>query len=118
MVAMIGDGRPTSTPHLFVAGLGYVGERAGLHAIAHGWRVSGFCRTADKANMLRRRSGIDAYHLDLDDQYTGLSSEALEALSGASHLLMTVPPIAGRNRDPVLALHGHQVLNAVSSGRL
>ena len=99
--------------HLFVAGLGYVGERLAVRAASElGWRVSGSCRTADKAALIRRRSGIDAYPFDLDDEYLGLNRDGLDALSSATHVLATVPPIADCNRDPLLALHRPVLLRA------
>jgi nucleoside-diphosphate-sugar epimerase len=99
--------------HLFVAGLGYVGERLAVRAASElGWRVSGSCRTADKAALIRRRSGIDAYPFDLDDEYVGLNRDGLDALSSATHVLATVPPIADFNRDPLLALHRPVLLRA------
>ena len=102
-----------SQSHLFVAGLGYVGERLAVRAASElGWRVSGSCRTADKAALIRRRSGIDAYPFDLDDEYVGLNRDGLDALSSATHVLATVPPIADFNRDPLLALHRPVLLRA------
>lgn len=106
-------------PHLFVAGLGYVGLRVGLAAQNElGWRVSGCCRTTERADALTRATGIDAFHLDLDDTYSGLPPEGLAALEDATHVLATIPPIADLSRDPLLALHGARIQRAASDGRL
>ena len=57
---------------------------------------------------MRAATGIEAHRFDLDDDYTGLDAAGLEALSGATHVLATVPPIADGDRDPLLALHGER----------
>lgn len=106
-------------PTLFVFGLGYVGVRVGLAAQELGWRVCGSVRAVDRAEELYRATGIEAHTFDLDEEYSGLSSTGLLALADASHLLCTVPPVADLDRDPLLALHGADVMQATSeSGRL
>jgi len=44
--------------------------------------------------------------LDLDDNYSGLSSEATADLQSSTIVVQTVAPIADFDRDPLLALHG------------
>ena len=73
--------------------------------------MSGSCRAADSAEALRS-AGIDAHTFDLDDGYAGLELAGLVALSEATHVLATVPPIADLDRDPLLALHREQLLQA------
>ena len=105
-----------SQPHLFIVGLGFVGERVGLRAEELGWRVSGSCRTAEKAKIFRQRSGIAAHAFDLDDEYVGLNGAGLDALGSATHVLATMPPIADLSRDPLLALHREALLRAACDG--
>ena len=73
--------------------------------------MSGSCRAADSAEALGS-AGIDAHTFDLDDGYAGLELAGLVALSEATHVLATVPPIANLDRDPLLALHREQLLQA------
>ena len=58
--------------------------------------------------MALRCAGVDTFAFDLDDAYTGLEPAGLEALAAATHLLITVPPVADLDRDPLLALHMQQ----------
>jgi len=88
----------TATPHLFCFGLGYSAGFLARNLQAQGWRVSGTCRSAEKAAKLRDQ-GIAAHLFDrgrpLDD--------AAAALRGVTHLLSSVPP--DEAGDPVLDLH-------------
>ena len=97
-----------TTSRLFIFGLGYVGRQVAYEALKQGvWHVSGSCRSPEKAVALRV-AGVETYAFDLDDAYTGLEPAGLEALAAATHLLVTVPPVADLDRDPLLALHMQQ----------
>ena len=99
----------SGTSRLFIFGLGYVGRQVAYEALEQGgWHVSGSCRSPEKAVALRC-AGVDTFAFDLDDAYTGLEPAGLEALAAATHLLITVPPVADLDRDPLLALHLQQV---------
>ena len=100
------------SPTLFVFGLGYVGLRLGLQALAAGWHVSGSVRDAGRAHALRLATGIEVHTFDLDDAYAGLDTGGLDSLRQATHVLATVPPIADRNRDPLIALHRESLIEA------
>mmetsp|Transcript_68635 Transcript_68635/g.114059 ORF Transcript_68635/g.114059 Transcript_68635/m.114059 type:complete len:338 (-) Transcript_68635:214-1227(-) len=99
-----------SSPHLFIAGLGYVGLHIACAARDAGWRVSGSCR-ACKVELFRDM-GVSAHIFDLDDACSGLSSNGLAALADATHVMATVPPIADLDRDPLLSLHRSVLLNS------
>ena len=93
-------------PHLFIFGLGYVGLRAGISCERElGWRVSGCCRSAEKAEAISAAHAIEAHTFDLDENYDGLDADGLAALADATHVLATTPPVADFDRDPLLALH-------------
>ena len=99
----------SGTSRLFIFGLGYVGRQVAYEALEQGgWHVSGSCRSPEKAVALRS-AGVETFAFDLDDAYTGLEPAGLEALAAATHLLVTVPPVADLDRDPLLALHMQQV---------
>ena len=95
-----------TAPHLFCFGLGYSAGFLARDLISQGWRVSGTCRSAEKAASLRGQ-GIAPHLFDrgrpLDDAAT--------ALAGVTHLLSSVPP--DEAGDPVLDQH-RDVLDAVA----
>ena len=98
-------------PHLFIFGLGYVGLRAGIACERElGWRVSGCCRSAEKAEAISAAHAIEAHTFDLDENYAGLDAGGLAALADATHVLATTPPVADFDRDPLLALHTPELL--------
>jgi nucleoside-diphosphate-sugar epimerase len=101
--------------HLFIFGLGYVGERIGLRAAAAGWHVSGSVRSREKM-VAFENSPIDCHCFDIDEDYCGLDTLGLAALRDATHVVATVPPVADFDRDPLLALHRQQLL--IADGRL
>ena len=100
---------------LFVFGLGYVGLRLGIAAQNAGYDVCGTVRSEEKAAAIAQATGIAAHTFDLDDSYSGLSLGGLAALAEATHLVVTVPPLADFDRDPLLALHEREVLDAAST---
>ncbi len=87
------------TKHLFCFGLGYSAQVIARRLLAEGWKVSGTCRTADKADALSA-SGITTFMFDDDRPLKNVA----DALNGVTHLLSSVPP--GDDGDPVLAAHG------------
>lgn len=99
---------------LFVGGLGYCGSRiaAAIHNAYPSAIISGTVRSTERRNALlddaSRPSWLtgSVHVLDLDDNYSGLSSEGIADLQSSSHVVQTVAPIADFDRDPLLALHG------------
>jgi nucleoside-diphosphate-sugar epimerase len=86
--------------HLFCFGLGYSALALGRRLAGSGWTVSGTCRTAEKAALLRG-TGFSAHLFDRDRPVSQ------EAVSGVTHILLSVPPDA--MGDPVLATHGDDI---------
>jgi nucleoside-diphosphate-sugar epimerase len=83
-----------SPGRLVVAGLGYSGIAVARAAVAAGWRVSGTVR--------------DPGHVAPPDGVAVVAFEAAgEAISAATHLLVTTPP--GEAGDPVLAAHAEAI---------
>jgi NAD dependent epimerase/dehydratase family len=91
----------TAAPgHLFCFGLGYSAQALARLVAAESWIVSGTCRTDEKAAELRAR-GFAA------EPFERSCPLAAEAMSGVTHVLVSVPPdIAG---DPVLDSHGGDI---------
>jgi nucleoside-diphosphate-sugar epimerase len=88
------------TKHLFCFGFGYSALALSRRLADSGWTVAGTCRTAEKAQSLRQ-DGFAAYVFSRDRPVSR------EALSGATHLLISVPP--DTMGDPVLASHGDDI---------
>ncbi len=77
-------------PHLFCFGLGYSAMALAEILLGRGWRVSGTCRTPEKADRLAAR-GITSYLFDRQRPIADLTPHP-------------VPPDA--DGDPVLDVHG------------
>ena len=78
-------------------------------------RISCSCRDAAKAAALADSGLVDDAHVfDLDDWYTGLDARGLEALASATHVVVTMPPVADLDRDPLLALHSETLTSSRS----
>jgi nucleoside-diphosphate-sugar epimerase len=88
------------TGQLFCFGLGYSALALSRRLAGSGWTVGGTCRTAEKAQSLRRE-GFAACLFSRDQPVSQ------EALSGATHLLVSVPP--DTTGDPVLASHSDDI---------
>ena len=86
--------------HLFCFGFGYSALALARRLIASGWVVTGTCRSAEKATMLRE-AGFSAILFDREQ------SVDARALDGVTHLLVSVPPDAAG--DPVLTRHGNDI---------
>jgi dTDP-4-dehydrorhamnose reductase len=92
---------------LFCFGLGYSAQALARLVGGQGWTVRGTTRTRDGAAELAAL-GLDALVFD----GTAAGSGVGEALRGASHVLVSVPPDA--DGDPVLRHHGEEVARAGS----
>lgn len=82
---------------LFCFGYGYVAAQLAPGLMAEGWQVAASCRTAEKADALKR-AGIRPVLL------AGAPLDP-EALGGAGHVLVSAPP-GPDGGDPVLKLAG------------
>ncbi len=90
---------------LFCFGLGYSALTLAATLRAEGWHVSGTTRDPGKAELLRS-AGIDSC-LFAPDHPMG---DAARALSGATHVLISIPP--GAEGDAVLAAHAADLARA------
>jgi nucleoside-diphosphate-sugar epimerase len=86
--------------HLFCFGLGYSALALARRLTGSGWVIGGTCRTSEKAAPLLA-TGLCA---DLFDRNRPVGQKAL---SGITHLLVSIPPDA--EGDPVLARHGDDI---------
>lgn len=94
-----------SAPHLFCFGLGYSATALGQRLMREGWRVSGTCRSEEKARALV----AEGMRVHLFDRGRPLC-DAVEALSGVTDVLSSVPPDG--TGDPVLDHHHDDLVAA------
>ena len=88
--------------HIFIFGLGYVGQHLAHSLSAHGWHITGTTRTPGKLKD-KVPSHWQIIAFDKDRPIPDLS----DRLSVCTHLLTTISPLSGT--DPVLAIHEHEV---------
>ena len=84
--------------HIFIFGLGYVGQHLAYSLSAQGWQITGTTRAPEK---LKDKVPADwqIVRFNADKPVPGLAAY----LSSCSHLLTTISPLSGS--DPVLACH-------------
>lgn len=95
----------TESPHLFCFGLGYSAAALAKRLLAKGWRVTGTCRHAARAQELRQM-GIAPVLFHRAQPIRDLDRQ----LDSATHLLSSVPP--DETGDPVLDIHGTEIAAA------
>jgi hypothetical protein len=87
---------------LFCFGLGYSAEALARRLAARGWSIAGTAR--DPTNLERLRG--EGFEVCRFAGERG-NAEVLQALSGATHLLLSIPP--GADGDPVLRHYRDQI---------
>lgn len=87
---------------IFCFGLGYSAQTLAKDLKEQGWTVAGTCRTPGKCSHLRM-NGIDAHVFD----GAAALDAARSAMSGTTHLLISIPPNA--DGDPVLRHHAEDI---------
>ncbi len=88
--------------HLFCFGFGYSARALATRLMERGWRVTGTCRSAEKAAALET-AGIAPVIFDGTEPIENLAAH----LPPGSRLLTSVPPDA--DGDPVVRLHGAEL---------
>lgn len=88
--------------HLFCFGFGYSARALAGVLIAQGWRVTGTCRTEEKARTLEAE-GVTPLLFDGAAPIADLAGR----LRTAAHVLVSVPP--DEDGDPVMRLHGEDL---------
>jgi nucleoside-diphosphate-sugar epimerase len=97
--------RTLESGHLFCFGLGFSAQHLAERLMARGWRVSGTCRSPEKAEALRAR-GISAHLFDRNRPVAELGA----ILADVTDLLSSVPP--DDTGDPVLDQHRAEIVAA------
>ncbi|XP_077244268.1 NAD(P)-binding Rossmann-fold superfamily protein isoform X2 [Tasmannia lanceolata] len=104
--------RSETLPHIFIFGIGFVGQYFANQLKNDCWKVSGTCTSVIKKENLEKM-GFEAFLFSASD----LELRSLNALQDASHLLISIPPIVDLG-DPVLCLHQDILRNKLSNGNL
>ena len=90
------------SPVLFCFGLGYTAQALAGPLLARGWRVAGTVRDRESLGELAAR-GFDVHRFERNHPL----ADAAAVLSGASHILSSVPPDG--DGDVVLDIHGADI---------
>lgn len=98
----------SGAPHLLVFGLGYSGLRIAADRRRQGWLVTGTTRSPGRAAAMVEL-GIHGLVFDGGGSGGALDDAVREALAGATHLLVTIPP--GPDGDPVLRRFREEALS-------
>ncbi|CAN6452942.1 unnamed protein product [Victoria cruziana] len=113
-----------SRGHMFMLGMGFVGQFLGRQLKEEGWKVSGTCSSEMKKKKLEG-SGFEIVIYNLEDYNSSRMStsygfhhqERLFTLQDATHLLVSIPPSLGLG-DPVLHFHRDVIWNRLKNGSL
>lgn len=97
---------------MFIFGIGYVGLAFARFLHKHKWDVSGTCSSEERRDALEA-IGLRAFRFNSDNDGEGLEQEGLQALEDATHMIITVPPVADFDKDPVLFVYGQQLAHIV-----
>ncbi|KAJ7966796.1 putative NAD dependent epimerase/dehydratase [Quillaja saponaria] len=87
---------PKSEKHIFILGLGFVGQFLGQELKTQGWAVSGTCTSHLKKKKLEEM-GFDVYLFDAKEP----ELRTLDILKHHAHLLVCIPPVMGIG-DPMI----------------
>lgn len=88
--------------HLFCFGFGYSAGALAQGLASRGWRITGTCRTADKARELEAQ-GVTAIEFD----GTAPIADVAAHFTPGTHVLLSAPPDA--DGDPVMRFHGEDL---------
>lgn len=88
--------------HLFAFGFGSTASVLASRLLGSGWRVSGTCRSPEKAAAIRVQS-VDPHLFD------GAVQLDRGVLEGVTHILLSVPP--GADGDPVLRMMQDEIVS-------
>ncbi len=88
--------------HLFAFGFGSTASVLASRLLGSGWRVSGTCRSPEKAAAVRVQS-VDPHLFD------GAVQLDRGVLEGVTHILLSVPP--GADGDPVLRMMQDEIVS-------
>ena len=113
---------------VFIGGLGYCGSRiaAAIHVSYPECVISGTVRSTERHDAMLASPPAwltgNVHLLDLDDGYTGLlhnggedggeGSGGIDELKSATHIIQTIAPIADLDTDPLLSLHGSEIMDS------
>ncbi|KAM1434470.1 hypothetical protein ACFX2I_042548 [Malus domestica] len=82
---------------MFIAGMGFVGQRLGRELKNHGWDVSGTCTRINKKKKLEEERSFQIYLIDANEPDVII----LDAIKNHTHMVVSIPPVPGIG-DPML----------------
>ncbi|KAH7414637.1 hypothetical protein KP509_14G002600 [Ceratopteris richardii] len=92
---------------VFIFGVGYVGLAFARHLHSQAWNISGTCSSEDR-RIAVQEAGFQTFLFNSNDG-TNLSEERILALQNATHVLVSIPPVAELDGDLVLSTYKEQI---------
>ncbi|KAH9319453.1 hypothetical protein KI387_021222, partial [Taxus chinensis] len=106
---------PVLNKHMFIFGMGFVGQYLAEQLKTKGWRVSGTCTSEEKRKKLGEK-GYGAFIFKAEETMLELTLDGLEALYDATHIISSIPPNVGGRKDPVIFQLGDVLQQTISDG--
>ncbi|KAL3684956.1 hypothetical protein R1sor_002978 [Riccia sorocarpa] len=114
-------GSHASTPdelgRLFIFGFGYTSSALATDLRSKNWDISGTCRSTDARSTLED-CGFQSFLFNSDNDGEELQGGGLKVLQQATHWLVSIPPVGDFDRDPVLAVHSDDLIQAAAMGNV
>ncbi|KAM1662984.1 hypothetical protein ACFX13_043265 [Malus domestica] len=82
---------------MFIAGMGFIGQRLGRELKNRGWDVSGTCTSINKKKKLEEERSFQIYLFDANEPDVII----LDAIKNHTHMVVSIPPVPGIG-DPML----------------
>ncbi|GLJ20145.1 hypothetical protein SUGI_0365700 [Cryptomeria japonica] len=108
---------PVSNRHIFIFGMGFVGQYLAEQLKNKGWRVSGTCTSEEKRKLLEEK-GYDAFLFKAEDTLQELKLAGVRALYDATHIMNSIPPSIEARKDPVIFQLGQILRQAIVNGNI
>ncbi|CAM6084227.1 unnamed protein product [Calypogeia fissa] len=113
---LLGPNSASGEKRIFIFGYGYTSCALASY-LKNNWQVSvsGTCRSDEKRAALEQ-CGYSAHVFNSDNDGEELRDEGLRELQEATHWLVSVPPVADFDMDPVLTTHAQDLIQVVGKG--
>ncbi|KAL2653173.1 hypothetical protein R1flu_021301 [Riccia fluitans] len=96
---------------LFIFGFGYTSCALAIDLRNKNWSIAGTCRNSEARSTLENW-GFHSLLFNSDNDGEELQGPGLEELQQATHWLVSIPPVGDFGKDPVLAVHGQDLIQA------
>lgn len=109
--------KPVETSRLFIFGFGYTSTALALGIKDKKWNITGTCRRSDDRSVLEE-CGFHTVLFNSENDGEELNDHGLQKLQQATHWLISIPPVGDFDKDPVLAVHKEDLIQAAARGNV